>query len=185
VNPFIFINAIVIGQRGLSPIKGLLLGSLTRQVLSLAQRMTIFVVGQEATFTPDCPISPLLLPLDGSEPSLTAVRYGAALAQRFKEDELRLTLLHVIDYVLLGTAYAVGRAPLIEEGKKVLRNSRKIFEEARLREPAVEKLNAGDPSKVVAKVVEDDYYALILMGARGGIFLETTGPGQCLHRCSV
>jgi nucleotide-binding universal stress UspA family protein len=33
-------TTIVIGRRGLSPIKGLLLGSVTRQVLSLAQKMT-------------------------------------------------------------------------------------------------------------------------------------------------
>jgi nucleotide-binding universal stress UspA family protein len=160
-------NTIVMGRRGLSPIKGLILGSVTRQVLSLAGKMTIFVVGEETTLKPDCPISPMLLPVDGSEPSLAAVHYGAALTQRFKEDEPRITLLHVIDYVLLGTAYAVGRAPFIEEGKKVLKNSLKIFKEAGLQELVVEQLQAGEPSKVIAKVVEDDHYSLILMGARG------------------
>jgi hypothetical protein len=80
--------------------------------------MTIFVVGQEAAFNPDCPISPLLLPLDGSEPSLEAVRQGAVLAQNFKDGKPRLTLLHVIDFVLLDTAYAEGNASLVEEGEE-------------------------------------------------------------------
>ena len=77
-------NTIVIGRRGLSPVKGVLLGSVTRQVLSLARKMTVFVVGHEVAFNPDCPISPLLLPVDGSEPSLAAVRQGTTLAQSFR-----------------------------------------------------------------------------------------------------
>ena len=111
-------STIVMGRRGLSPVKGLLLGSVTRQVLSLARKMTIFVLGQEAVFNPECPIPPLLLPVDGSEPSLAAVRQGVALAQSFKDSDSRLTLLHVIDYAILAPAYAEGIAPLIAEGGK-------------------------------------------------------------------
>jgi nucleotide-binding universal stress UspA family protein len=90
-------TTIVMGRRGLSPVKGLLLGSVTRQVLSLAQKITIFVVGSETVLTPDCPISPFLLPVDGSEPSRAAVRQGAALAQGLHTCQPRLNLLYVID----------------------------------------------------------------------------------------
>jgi nucleotide-binding universal stress UspA family protein len=158
---------IVMGRRGLSPVKGLFLGSVTRQVLSLARKMTVFVVGQEAIFNPDCPISPLLLPVDGSEPSLAAVRQGATLAQKFKDCKPKLTLLHVIDFVLLGTAYAEGTARLIEEREKILATSRRISEEAGLRDMVIEKLLAGAPSRVIAEEAEEGHYALILMGARG------------------
>jgi nucleotide-binding universal stress UspA family protein len=160
-------TTIVMGRRGLSPVKGLLLGSVTRQVLSLARKMTVFVAGQEAVFNPDCPISPLLLPVDGSDPSLAAVRLGAALAQSFKDNEPRLTLLHVIDFVLLGAAYAEGTVPLMEEGEKILATSRRIFEEAGLQDMVVEKLLAGHPQRVIAQEAEEGHYALILMGARG------------------
>ncbi|MCK9377117.1 MAG: universal stress protein [Syntrophobacterales bacterium] len=160
-------NTIVIGRRGLSPVKGLLLGSVTRQVLSLAQKMTIFVLGLETAFNPKCPISPLLLPVDGSEPSLEAVRRGAALAQSFKDGEPRLTLLHVIDFVLLDTAYAEGNTLLIEEGEKILATSRRSLEEAGLQDTVAEKLLAGHPPRVIAEEAEEGQYALILMGARG------------------
>jgi len=160
-------TTIVMGRRGLSTIKGLLLGSVTRQVLSLAQKMTVFVVGQEVAFNLDCPISPLLLPLDGSEPSLAAVRQGAALAQKFKDCKPKLTLLHVIDFVLLGSAYAEGTAPSIEEGEKIMATSRRILEEAGLQDMVAEKLLAGHPPRVIAEEAEEGHHALILMGARG------------------
>jgi nucleotide-binding universal stress UspA family protein len=160
-------NAIVIGRRGLSPVKGLFLGSVTRQVLSLAREITVFVVGQEAVFNPDSPISPLLLPVDGSEPSLVAVRQGATLAQSFKDSKLTLTLLHVIDFVSLDTAYAEGSPLLIEEGETILAAGRRILEEAGLQDMVAEKFLAGHPPRVIAEAADEGHYTLILMGARG------------------
>jgi nucleotide-binding universal stress UspA family protein len=160
-------NTIVIGRRGLSPVKGLLLGSVTRQVLSLARKMTVFVVGQEVAFNPASPISPLLLPVDGSDPSLAAVQQGAALAQSFKDSTPQLTLLHVIDFVLLDIAYAEGNGLLIEEGVKTLATSRRILEEAGLQDMVAEKFLAGHPQRVIAQEAEEGHYTLILMGARG------------------
>lgn len=160
-------NTIVIGRRGLSPVKGLLLGSVTRQVLSLARKMTVFVVGQEVAFNPASPIFPLMLPVDGSEPSLAAVRQGATLAQTFKDSTPQLTLLHVIDFVLLDIAYAEGNALLIEEGVKTLATSRRILEEAGLQDMVGEKFLAGHPPRVIAEEAEEGHYVLILMGARG------------------
>ena len=160
-------STIVMGRRGLSPIKGLLLGSVTRHVLSLAQKMTIFVVSPDSVFNLDCPVSPLLLPVDGSEPSLTAVRQGVALAMSFKACEPWLTLLHVIDSGLLGSAYAEGTAPLIEEGEKIVATSRRVLEEAGLQDMVAEKLLAGQPARVIAEEAEKGHYSLILMGARG------------------
>jgi nucleotide-binding universal stress UspA family protein len=160
-------DTIVMGRRGLSPVKGLFLGSVTRQVLSLASSITTFVVGPETVFNPDCPISPLLLPVDGSQPSLGAVRQGAALALNFKDCEPWLTLLHVVDLFLLGTAGAEGTAPLIEEGEKILANSHRLLEESGLEDRVAEKLLAGHPSRVIAQEAEEGQYSLILMGARG------------------
>jgi nucleotide-binding universal stress UspA family protein len=160
-------TTIVMGRRGLSPVKGLLLGSVTRQVLSLGRKMTVFVVGQEAVVNPDCPISPLLLPVDGSEPSLAAVRQGAALVQKFKDCKPKLTLLDVIDFVLLDTAYAEGNTLLMEEGEEILATSRRLLEEAGLQDMVAEKFLAGHPQRVIAQEAEEGHYPLILMGARG------------------
>jgi nucleotide-binding universal stress UspA family protein len=160
-------TAIVMGRRGLSPVKGLLLGSVTRQVLSLAQKITIFVLGAEAVFNPECPISPLLLPVDGSEPGFEAVRLGASLAQSFKDRDPRLTLLHVIDFAILAPAYAEGAAPLIADGEEILTKGREFLKNTGFKGMVVDKLLTGQPAQVIAEEAEGAHYALILMGARG------------------
>jgi nucleotide-binding universal stress UspA family protein len=181
-------TTIVMGRRGLSPIKGLLLGSVTRQVLSLARKMTVFVVGQKAAFNPDCPISPLLLPVDGSEPSLAAVRQGARLAQSFKDSELRLTLLHVIDFAIMAPAYAEGTAPLLAAGEKILADGKEILKDTGLGGMAADRLLTGHPAQVIAEEAAEGHYALLLMGARGGSSLKRLVLGsvshEVLHRVS-
>ncbi|MBM4273929.1 MAG: universal stress protein [Deltaproteobacteria bacterium] len=160
-------TTIVMGRRGLSPVKGLLLGSVTRQVLSLAQKMTVFVVGQEAIFDPDCPISPLLLPVDGSEPSLAAVRQGAGLAKTWEQCQPNLTLLHVIDFVKVSASLNAGTASLVKEGEEILSSGRQILKEAGLEGLCTDKLQVGAPSRLITDEAAEGRYALVLMGARG------------------
>jgi nucleotide-binding universal stress UspA family protein len=159
-------TTIVMGRRGLSPVKGLLLGSVTRQVLSLAQKVTVFVVGEEAAFSPDAPHNPLLLPVDGSEPSLAAVRQGAALAQGFIAGHPRLSLLYVIDVARVTAA--VGEASfLVDEGEGFLTDSHAMVLKAGFEGEVEDKFRVGDPPRVIAEEAEKGNYALILMGARG------------------
>jgi nucleotide-binding universal stress UspA family protein len=159
-------TTIVMGRRGLSPVKGLLLGSVTRQVLSLARNLTVFVVGQEAVFNPDCPVSPLLLPVDGSEPSRAAVRQGAALAQGLHACQPRLNLLYVIDIAKV-TASLGEASALVHEGEGIMADSRSILLAADFQGEVEDKLRVGDPPRIIAEEAEEGNYALILMGARG------------------
>ncbi len=180
-------NTIVIGRRGLSPVKGLLLGSVTRQVSSLARKMTVFVVGQEVACDADCPISPLLLPVDGSEPSLAAVRQGTTLAQGFRGGQPRLSLLHVIDVAKV-TASLGETSALMSEGERILADSHHTLLEAGYQGMVEDKLQVGDPPRVVAEEAEKGNYALILMGARGLSPLKQLILGSVssdvLHRAS-
>ena len=158
--------AIVMGRRGLSPVKGLLMGSVTRQVLSLAQKMTIFVLGQETVLNPECPISPLLLPVDGSEGSFEAVRLGGALAHGLHACQPRLNLLYVID--IADVTAALGEASaLVDGGEGILADSLPILLATGFQGALADKLRVGDPPRVIAEEAEEGQYALILMGPRG------------------
>jgi nucleotide-binding universal stress UspA family protein len=181
-------DTIVMGRRGLSPMKELLLGSAARQVLSLAREMTVFVVGQEAVFNPDCPGAPLLLPVDGSESSLQAVRQGAALAQGWRACEPHLTLLNIIDFAAINATLGEGTAQLMDEGEKILASCRQILLEAGFQGAVEDKLLVGEPSRVIVEEAEQGNYALILMGARGlsplkQLFLGSVSS-DVLHRVS-
>jgi nucleotide-binding universal stress UspA family protein len=181
-------TTIIMGRRGLSPMKGMLLGSVTRQVLSSARNLTVFVASQEADFNPDCPVSPLLLPVDGSEPSLAAVSQGAALARRWEGAQPELTLLHVVDFVKVGASLNAGTDYLVKEGEEILASGRRILEGSGLKGPFADKLLVGTPSRIIAEEVEEGHYALILMGARGLSALKQWLLGSVssdvLHRVS-
>ena len=160
-------STIIMGRRGLSPLQAMLLGSVTRSVLSLAQGVTVYVAAQEATPRAGCPISPMLLPLDGSESSLAAVRQAAALAQAFRPMGPSLTLFHVVDIALMGMKIHEGPNALVEEGEKILAVARGILQEAGLEGCWEEKLVSGQPAQAIVQQAEEGGYPLILMGSRG------------------
>jgi nucleotide-binding universal stress UspA family protein len=179
-------NTVVMGRRGLSPVKDLLLGSVTRQVLSLAQKKTVFVVGPEAVIDPACPISLLLLPVDGSESSLEAVSQGAALARAWKACEPRLTLLHILDFVAINASLGEGSTQLLDEGEKILADCRQILLAAGFQGTVEEELLVGYPPRVITEQAEKGNHALILMGARGlsplkQLFLGSVSGGVLHH----
>lgn len=160
-------STIVMGRRGLSPLKALFLGSVTRSILSQVQGVTVYVAAQEAIFGTACPISPLLLPLDGSEYSLAAVRQAAALAQAFKPLQPSLTLFHVVDIDLVGLRLNEGTEVLVEEGEAHLAKARAILQAAGLEGFWQEKLVTGEPAPAIVQEAEAGGYPLILMGSQG------------------
>lgn len=160
-------STIIMGRRGLSPLRSLLLGSVTRSVLSLAEKVTVYVAAQEAILKAGCPVSPILLPVDGSESSLAAVRQAAALAQAFRPMKPSLTLLHVIDIALLGMSIEEGAHKLVEEGEGILAASRRILQEAGLEGCWEEKLVSGHPAQAIVQQAEEGGHPLIMMGSRG------------------
>lgn len=165
-------STIVMGRRGLTPLRSLLLGSVTRKVLSLAEQVTIYVAGQETAPRKECPLSPLLLPVDGSKPSLAAVRQAAALARAWRALGPHLVLLHVVDIALLTLSYEDGVDDLVKGGEEALAAARAILQEAGLESLWEEKLVSGHPARTIAQEAEAGDYALVMMGSKGHSALE-------------
>jgi nucleotide-binding universal stress UspA family protein len=179
-------TGIVMGRRGLSPLKELLLGGVTRTVLHRARRVTVFVVGSEGRINPDCPTSSILLPVDGSEASLAAVRRAGLLAQAFREHQVQMTLLHVVDLALLTMVMETGAQRLVEEGEAILAQSRELLQQGGFRGPLQEKLLYGRPPQAIADFAQEGGYALILMGHKGrsvlGDLLIGSVASEVVHR---
>lgn len=179
-------TSIIMGRRGLSPLKEVLLGSVTRTVLNRAQGVTVFVVGSEGRVNPDCPVTPLLLPVDGSEPSLAAVRQAAVLAQAFPASQVHVALLHVVDLALLTMAMETGASRLVEEGEAILAQSRELLRKAGYSGPLEEKLFYGRPAHAIADHAQEGGYALIFMGHKGRSMLKNLLIGsvasEVVHR---
>lgn len=181
-------STLIMGRRGLTPLKALLLGSVTRKVLSLAEQGTVYVAGQEAAPRRECPLSPLLLPVDGSEFSLAAVRQAAALARAFLPLEPRLVVFHVVDIALLTLSYEEGVDDLVKGGEEALAASRGILQEAGLEGRWEEKLVSGHPARTIVQEAEAGDYALVMMGSKGHGALERLFLGSVtsyvVHRVS-
>ena len=160
-------STIIMGRRGLSPVKELVLGSATHHVLTRATGLTVFIVGPEHNDNLDRTIFPLLLPVDGSEVSLEAVRQAAVLAQGDKTQNPRITLLHVVDLALLGLTISEEASLLLDEGQKALAAARQILDQAGLAEFTQEKLVSGNPARTIAQEAEAQQCALIYMGSVG------------------
>lgn len=160
-------TAVIMGRRGLSPLQELFLGSVTQYVLSHAQGLTVFVVGQERERGSAGSLFPLLLPVDGSAASLAAVRQGVQLAQACQGGTPRLLLLHVVDLALLGQTLTTEAQAIIDEGRKALAQARNIPDQAGLQGCTVDKLLSGIPAQVIAQEVREQHCPLVLMGSVG------------------
>lgn len=160
-------TTIIMGRRGLSTWKELLLGSVTRGVLQAASGLTVIIAGQEPEATAGRSVFPLLLPVDGSEASQTAVRQAAALAAAWPGEEPRIEALHVLDLALLGPALAEEAQALVEEGDRILAATKALLAEAGLGPYTSTKLLSGHPPEVIVREAEELPAALIYMGSVG------------------
>jgi nucleotide-binding universal stress UspA family protein len=181
-------TTIIMGKRGLSPAIELIQGSTTQYVLARAAGLTIFIVGPVPQDSQVNPVFPMLVPVDGSEASLEAVRQAAILARDCKTGSPAITLLHVIDLAILGLTLAEEANFLLEEGQKALATARQVLDQAGLRECTQEKLLTGMPAQIIAQEAEEQQAALIVMGSVGhsalARFLMGSVTSSVLHQVS-
>lgn len=176
-------TTVIMGRRGLSPVKELVLGSATHYMLTRATGVTVFVVGPEQTDIRDRPFFPLLLPVDGSEASLEAVRQAAGLALvAARIYRPQITLMHVLDLALLGLTLTEEAQQLLEEGKNALATARQVLEQAGLGDCIQEKLITGSPAPTIAEEAATLPSALVYMGSVGHSALARFLIGSITNR---
>lgn len=153
-------STIIMARRGLSKIKEFFLGSVTNKVVHTAIKQTVYIVGQQVIQDTACPVSKILIPVDGSPYSLKGVEHAACLAYALKDSIEKITLLQVID------------SGLEEEANKVLDETKASLIHVGIPGGLVKtKVISGTPTDEILKEAEEDYN-LIIIGRKGRTALK-------------
>jgi len=165
-------DLIVMGTHGRTGLEHFLLGSVAEKVLQIAPCPVLTVRLRE-----DVEVQPYLnivVPIDFSEYSMKAFRYGVSLARQF---EANLELLHVLDRPVQPEYYHEGEPPgrakkdaLRERSHEMLR---KIVAEYDAGDVATEtRVVAGRAYSAICKYAEKNQTDLIIMSTHGLSKLE-------------
>src|SRR4030042_2133360 len=84
-------STIIMARRGLSEIKGLLMGSVTNKIIHSASKQTVYIVGHKILQDKACLIPKILIPVDGSIYSMRGVEDAACLAAELKAHVSKVT----------------------------------------------------------------------------------------------
>ncbi len=154
-------------------------------------------------------IKRILLPIDGSEPSLRAASFAAELAAELQGSIL---LLHVLDRMparqqLKGYLTALEGSPATneaeiqsvrtalsrsgeDEGKELLADAEQLLKEKGVNDVST-RIHDGDPSTELLRLAETGKYDMIIMGRRGlgglkGLFMGSVSQKiSSLADCAV
>jgi len=122
----------------------------------------------------------ILVPVDGSEHSLHAIRNAVKLAQH--EENCELTLLHVnppisINEVAIGVDLIALQE---EEGRKILADAEQLLADKSFNYKT--EYVTGDPAQLICKKAAEENTDLIVMGSRGISFFSELFIGSVSHK---
>jgi nucleotide-binding universal stress UspA family protein len=165
-------STIIMAKRGLPEIKVFFLGSVTSKVVHAASRQTVYIVGQRILKDKACPVTKILIPVDGSTYSIQGVEHAAYLAGELKGSIDKITILRVINLALYMERIKEGIDPE-EEAKKILEEAKAVLLKAGVSEGLIStKVGVGAPADEILKEAEEGDYHLIIMGRKGRTALK-------------
>jgi nucleotide-binding universal stress UspA family protein len=159
-------DLIVIGTHGLTGWRRLVLGSVTEEVMRLAQCPILTVRSCRSESATDQPYQKILSPIDFSAPSLVALGKAGELAAGW---DAALSVLHVMEPM----APAVPVVGLAEKRETEAAQKLSMVIEKHLPEPLWEAaesrrlLRSGRPGEEIVRVAEDDAFDLIVIATQG------------------
>ena len=181
-------STIIMARRGLSEIKGLLMGSVTSKVIHSASKQTVYIVGYKILQDKACLIPKILIPVDGSVYSMRGVEDAVCLTSELKAHVSRITLLRVINLSLYLKRIREGIDPE-EESRQILDEAKEVFLQAGIPERVMTtRVKVGkNPAEEIIKEAEEGQYNLVIMGRKGRSALEDLIMGgvssTVLQRC--
>lgn len=179
-------SAVMMSRRGMSEIKGILLGSVSTKVICGLKNQNIYIIGQKIYEENLCPIPYILIPVDGSEYSMKAVEHAAYLA-KFVKGIKKITLLRVINISLYLERVRQGIDPE-EEAKDILIKAQNVFIREGIPHELIQtKILVGIPVEEVVKEIQENNYNLVIMGRKGRSALKSLILGgvssAVINRC--
>jgi nucleotide-binding universal stress UspA family protein len=177
-------SSIIMGRRGLSLVGEIFKGSVSSEVLHKPFSGSVYIVGERFTEEGKCPISKILIPVDGSSYSLSAVREAAVLASHYAKGMVSVTLMNVIDI----SKHSKKTSELENTSEQILEEARRILVDAGVEEGAIStRSHHGVPADSILAVSHEIDANLIMVGRRGRSLIEELFMGSVsnavLHRC--
>ncbi|MEW6586522.1 MAG: universal stress protein [Nitrospirota bacterium] len=181
-------STIVMARRGLSTVKGAILGSVTDKVVHAAYHQTVYIAGHVVSGEKPCPVSRMLIPVDGSPFSMKGVEHAAGIASAFRTSLKEITLLRVVNAAFLTAFIQAGEDPM-QDSQKILEESRKTLLQRGIPEEKIKpKIMMGNPPDEIVKEIERENYDLVVIGRKGRTAFRELILGRVsstvMHRCS-
>ncbi len=158
------VDLVVVGSRGLGPVKRLVVGSVSEGVVSLASCPTLVVRGGEGAWPP----SRLLVGDDASEEAGRAGKLAASIGKLF---DARALLVRVYPQV---TVFKARRIVHVRASKDILKEGERFLEKRAARLESVlgtrpeVRVASGDAAAVIQEVAEEgEKPTLVAVGRRG------------------
>ena len=116
----------------------------------------------------------MLVCTDGSEKSIKAIKKAAFIGEQFKEVSVTLIHVYYLDTAIISPhadGYVTGEilqridGEKKEEGKKILAEAAKVFEEKNIKVDTL--LTKGHPATAIIEAAAQGKYDLVVIGSRG------------------
>lgn len=173
-------DLIAMGTQGRTGLRRVLAGSVTEQVVRLADVPVLTTRATERAVVHD--YERILVPTDGSENAAAAVDHALSIARTY---DASVHVLFVVDLGLVATASDLGPHPLLLDELEARGEEATTSIATRVRGAgldAVTEVREGFPSKIIREYATDNGIDMIVMGTRGRTGLDRLLLGSTAAR---